>query len=373
MKRTVDVVVVGGGIAGVSAAAALADSVSVLLVEKESALAYHTGRSAALYYPNYGVGPVRPLTLASRETIFAPPDGFTETPIATPRAVLTVATDTQVGRLRTLEREAREIGVPADIVDGRGALALCPILDTDVIVAGLLEPDCFDLDVSTLHQGFVRTLRRAGADIATSSPVVSITRHQRGWNLETPSGRVECGTIVNAAGAWGDEVARMAGLEPVGLRALRRTAFMVPAIAGAGEWPFVVGADHDFYFRPDGEQFLCSPSEEVPSEPADVKPRDEDIALAIERINAATTLGIRSVRSAWTGLRTFSPDRAMVIGPDPDDAGFVWLVGQGGTGIQTAPAAADLIADLVLGRGPSARLIHAGIDTAALSPQRFRR
>jgi D-arginine dehydrogenase len=183
---------------------------------------------------------------------------------------------------------------------------------------------------------------------------------------------VEAGVVVNAAGAWGDRIAGLAGIAPIGLRPLRRTAFMVPGDSAYADLPFIVDADEDFYFRPDGSQFLCSPAEEVPDAPGDPRPRETDVAQAIERINAAAELAIRTVRSQWTGLRTFSPDRAMVIGFEPYRPGFFWLVGQGGTGIQTSPGAADLAASLIRGDELPEPLVAAGVDVTALSPNRYR-
>jgi D-arginine dehydrogenase len=178
--------------------------------------------------------------------------------------------------------------------------------------------------------------------------------------------------VVNASGAWGDLVAGLAGIEPIGLQPMRRTAFMVPGDAACADWPFVVDIEERFYFRPDGAQFLCSLAEETLSPPIDPRPEMADIAIAIDRINEATTLGIRTVSSQWTGLRTFAPDREMVIGPEPGTPGFFWLVGQGGTGIQTSPACGALVAALVTGTPPPPELDAAGIDPDQYSPDRFR-
>jgi D-arginine dehydrogenase len=217
------------------------------------------------------------------------------------------------------------------------------------------------MDVAAIHQAYVRRLRSNGGTIATSREVTDLAAGPP-WRVVTPDGTWEADRVVNAAGAWGDEIAELAGLRPVGLVPKRRTAFMVTAPPESAEWPLVTDADHSFYFKPDGVQLLCSPADETPSEPVDARPEDVDIALAIERINEVTSLGIRSIRSSWAGLRTFAPDGSMVIGPDPDEPTFHWLVGQGGTGIQTAPAAAELLADLVI----------EGSTTTAFDPARFR-
>jgi D-arginine dehydrogenase len=190
--------------------------------------------------------------------------------------------------------------------------------------------------------------------------------------VDTSAGIRGCDVIVDAAGAWGDIVAERAGVAPVGLVPKRRTAFMVAAPRGSATWPMVIDADERFYFKPDGEQMLCSPADTTPSDPVDARPEEVDVASAIERINAATTLGIRHVRSEWAGLRTFAPDDAMVIGMDPDVAGFCWLVGQGGTGIQTASAAARLAAASIERDPPPADLLAAGLDPAAVAVDRLR-
>jgi D-arginine dehydrogenase len=228
------------------------------------------------------------------------------------------------------------------------------------------------MDVAAIHQCFVRGMRRAGAEIRTSAPLVAAEPAGARVSVRVGDETLEVDLVVNAAGAWGDVVAQNCGVTPVGLQPLRRTAFMVPGRAEARTWPLVVDVDHLWYFKPDGEQFLCSPADETLCHPCDARPQEVDIALAIERINAATHLGIRSVRASWAGLRTFAPDRAMVIGPDPDHPWFVWLVGQGGTGIQTAPAAGRLAACLALGQAPPGDLLDEGLDLAALSPARFR-
>jgi D-arginine dehydrogenase len=251
-------------------------------------------------------------------------------------------------------------------------LAMVPKIRLDHVAGGLYEPGARDIDVAALHQAFVRIARSHGAELKLSSRVTGLARQGRTWRVSTPEGDIDCVSVIDAAGAWGDRVAQMAGVEPLGLQAMRRTAFMVPGDHGYSRWPMVVDVDHNFYFRPDGAQLLCSLAEEVPEEPGDPRPRMEDVALAIERINQATTLDIRAVNSQWTGLRTFSPDRDLVIGEDPAAPGFFWLVGQGGTGIMTSPAYGSLIASQVLGSPLPEELTRAGIDPAKTAPDRFR-
>jgi D-arginine dehydrogenase len=274
--------------------------------------------------------------------------------------------------LLKLRAGAEKYGTPASMLDTEAARDLHPLLKRDYVAAALWEPDAWDIDVAALHQGYVRTARAHGAEVVTGSPVRALEPTSSGWRVTSDKSVVEAAVVVNAAGAWGDYVAGLAGIDPIGLRPLRRTVFMVSGDVAYAELPFIVDADEGFYFRPDGPQFLCSPAEEEPDVPGDPRPREEDVALAIERINAAADLEIRTVRSQWTGLRTFSPDRTMVIGFEPGRPGFFWLVGQGGTGIQSAPAAAELAASLVRGEDLPAPFATVGVDPAALSPDRFR-
>ena len=370
----VDVLVVGGGIAGVSVAYELASTHRVVLAETEAQLAYHTtGRSAALYFENYGAQAIRPLSQASRSFLSQPPPELCDVPLLSRRGGLFVARPDQLGRLDEVETEGREAGTDVRRLDPGECLELIPALRRDRLGGGLWEPAAADIDVAALHQTYVRGIKVRGGEIRRRAPVTALIATDRGWRALVGDEELVVGTVVNAAGAWGDEVAKLAGVEPVGLQPYRRTAFMVPGKEEWRNWPMAIGVGHDWYFKPDGSQLLCSPADETPSPPCDARPVDVDIALAIERINDMTTLGIRSVRSAWAGLRTFAPDRAMVIGPDPDAETFVWLVGQGGTGIQTAPAAAQLAAALVRGEELGPELQAAGVDPEALSPGRFRR
>lgn len=367
-----DVVVIGGGIAGVSAAAELATrSARVLLLERESQLAYHTtGRSAALYLENYGHPAIRPLSRASRSMFASPPPDVAEGPLfGEARGALTVGEAGHEGELDQQLLAGEASGTPVQRISAADAIARVPALRPEKVIGALWEPDATDIDVAGTHQMYVRSLRRSGGEIRTSMPVTGLRLQDGAWSVACGGDRLMARHVVDAAGAWGDQVAALAGLRPVGLTPMRRTAFMVAGSTEGLHWPLVIGAGHDYYFKPDGPQLLCSPSEEEPEEPGDPRPREEDIAFAIERINQVSKLGIRSVRSSWTGQRTFSPDRAMVIGPDPEAPSFHWLVGQGGTGIQTAPAAARLLAGLALDGSPPTDLAH--VEVGALSPGRF--
>ncbi len=368
-----DFVVIGGGIAGVSAAAALAPHGTVTLVEAEGSLAQHTtGRSAALFVANYGGRGSRPLAHASLPFLENPPDGATNAPLLSDRGALWIADPGQMDHLDSIAEEGAKSGAGSVQVDTDEVLRLVPKLRGDRVAGGLYEPSARDIDVAALHQAFVRIARRHGADVRTSSPVTALSGSHSGWRVTTPDGDLDCSAVVNASGAWGDLVAGLAGIEAVGLRPMRRTAFMVPGDHEYAGWPMVVDVDHRFYFRPDGPQLLCSLAEENPDAPGDPKPRMEDVALAIDRINQATTLDIRTVNSQWTGLRTFAPDGELVVGEEPTAPGFFWLVGQGGTGIMTSPAYGELLAAQILGTPLPAHLIDVGVNVTTTSPARFR-
>lgn len=368
-----DFVVIGGGIAGVSAAAHLAPYGSVVLVEMEDNLAYHTsGRSAAMLVEDYGSAGARPLVKAARPFLEEPPEGAVDGDLLSARPVLWVAPVDGLGDLEVMAEAGRDNGADAHLLNSAEVVELAPLMRSEWVGGGLLEDSGADIDVAALHQAYVRIARRHDAEIRTGSPVEAMERQGAGWNVSAGGDELTCGAVVNAAGAWGDVIARMAGLEPIGLQPMRRTAFMVPGREDSAHWPMVVEVNENWYVKPDGVQFLCSLAEEVPSEPMDARPRIEDVTLAIERINQATTLDIRTVNSEWAGLRTFAPDRDLVIGEDPTAPGFFWLVGQGGIGIQTSPAYGALLAAQALGTSLPAALTEAGVDPARTHPARFR-
>jgi D-arginine dehydrogenase len=325
-----------------------------------------------MFVVNYGGQGSRPLAAASQSFLESPPEGTVEGPLLTDRGALWIAEPGQIDDLARIAREGEESGAASKLMDATQIMHMVPVMRPERVAGGLYEPGALDLDVAGLHQAFVRIARRHGADIRLSSPVTGLTQLVSGWRVSTASGDIECACVVNASGAWGDRIAAMAGVAPIGLQPMRRTAFMVPGDEAFASWPLVIDIEQRFYFRPDGAQLLCSLAEEIPDEPGDSRPRMEDVALAINRINEATSLGIRTVNSQWTGLRTFAPDRELVVGEDPSAPGFFWLVGQGGIGIQTSPAYGALLAALVVGEDIPAELVRAGVDPAALAPGRFR-
>lgn len=364
MSHRIGAVVIGGGIAGASVAHELAERTSVELLEREPQLAHHTtGRSAAAYLETYGPTAVRRLTLASR--------AFLE-PFLSSRPLLWIGAADRAGALADAADAGRSLVASVRLIDFDAALARCPVLRPILADVAVLEPDAMDIDVAALHQTYVQGMRARGGEIRRSSPVIAMERQGDAWIVTTPTDTHEADVVVNAAGAWCDEIAALAGVAPIGLRPLRRTAFTCPAPDGVDvrSWPLVADIDDRFYFKPEGPQLLCSLADETLSPPCDATPEPLDVALAIERINESTTLELRHVRRAWAGLRSFVADRTPVVGFDAGAPGFFWLAGQGGYGIQTAPALARAAAGLALdGRLPD-DLIELGITAGELSPER---
>jgi D-arginine dehydrogenase len=356
-----DVIVIGAGIAGASVAAHLAEAQRVVLLEREDRAGYHsTGRSAALFTEIYGNTVIRALTRASRKFLFEPPAGFAEGPLTRPRGCLYVAALPDVAPA-TRPLEVRE------------ALALCPILREGYVAAALLEPDSSDIDVNALHQGYLRLFRRRAGRLVTNAPVEGLEHGAQGWTVCAGTERFTARLLVNAAGAWADEVAALAGLERVGLQPRRRTAVLVdvPPDVDVSRWPFVNDVDEQFYFKPEGGSLFLSPADETPVQPSDAQPDEWDVATAVERIEAATTLRITRLKARWAGLRTFAPDRTPVVGFSSEREGFFWLAGQGGYGIQTAPALSRAAAALILESRLPEELRGLDAALAALSPRRF--
>ena len=312
------------------------------------------------------------MTRASRSYLQDPPDELVDAPLLSTRGGLTIAAEGAIERLDRIHAEGVATGTVVERLTTAQAIALSPVLRPEAVAAALWEPEAADIDVAGLHQSMVRAARRHDADILTRTELVGAELGESGWTADVGGSVWHGDAIVDAAGAWGDVVAGRCGVDPVGLTPMRRTAFMVAGEKRLAATPMVIDAHHQWYFKPDGSQVLCSLSEENPTGPCDARVDELDVALAIERINEATMLDIRSVRSAWCGLRTFAPDRVMVIGADPVARGFVWLVGQGGTGIQTAHAAGRLAAAAVLGEPVSDDLAAAGVDVDALGPGRLR-
>jgi D-arginine dehydrogenase len=372
---TIDFLVLGAGMAGAAAGYFLADHGRVVLLEAEDAPGYHsTGRSAALYTETYGNAAIRALTVASGRFFRAPPPGFADGPLLRARGLMLVAPPGDQARFDDAVAAGRRFAPRLRVLDRGEALALCPVLREDWLGHAFLEPDAMDMDVHAIHQGFLRGIRAKGGSIITSAPTQAIARSGGQWRVATAAGPYAAPVLVNAAGAWADVVAGMAGAPPVGLTPKRRTAFIVAAPDGPpiDAWPMVVDAAETFYFKPEAGKLLISPADATPVLPQDIQPDELDIAIAAERIAAATRIAFRAVQRKWAGLRTFAPDNTLVIGPDPAAPSFVWMAGQGGYGIQTAPAAGAAAAALAAGAGLPPDLVALGLRAEALLPDRFR-
>jgi D-arginine dehydrogenase len=372
--ETADFFVIGAGMAGASAAAHLAERGRVILLERESQPGYHsTGRSAALFTETYGNLPVRLLTRASRGFYETRADGLAEHPILTPRGALIYAMPGQERLLDTAWAELSPLDATIQRLDAAATRALVPVLRPDKVVAAIHEPGAMDIDVHGLHGAYLRLLRRRGGRIVTDAPLLGLARSGGVWAAATPAGGFAAPVIVNAAGAWADKIAALAGLPPIGIVPRRRTALIVAAPPGVdvARWPLTVDAAETGYFKPEAGKLLVSPADETPVPPCDVQPEELDIAIAIERLTERTTIEVRHVERKWAGLRCFVADKTPVCGFDPLAGGFFWLAGQGGYGIQTAEGLARITAALITdGRLPD-DLAALGLDPATLSPARF--
>jgi D-arginine dehydrogenase len=378
-----DVLIVGAGIAGASLAWRLvqpgAMQRSVTLIERESQPGYHaTGRSAAMFMQSYGPPQARALTRAGRVFYESPPAGFTATPLLTPRGALYVAQPGQGGLLNKLQAELRATGTTIDGLSANDALRLVPVLRREGLLGALYESDARDIDVHALHQAFLRGARRGGAVLRVGCELVSARHGGSSWQVALADGStVCCAVIVDAAGAWADEVALRCAVAPLGIEPRRRSAFTFDAPAGIASagWPVVAGIDEDpgWYFKPDAGRLLGSPANADACPPHDVQPEELDIATGIARIEAVTTLTIRRPASTWAGLRSFAPDGELVIGADAHTPRFFWLAGQGGYGIQSAAGASLLAASLLTAQPLPEELAAQGVLATGMAPLRLAR
>ncbi len=366
--------VVGAGIAGASVAYELAASASVVVLEREPHAGYHaTGRSAALFSESYGNATVRALSRAGRQFFFNPPPGFYAGELVKPRGVLYIASEELLADLDEL-RNAPDIGRSTHALTAKEALQLVPVLRESSAAHSLFDPVAMDLEAHGLHQSYLRGLRARGGKVITNCEVLGVERTASGWSVRTDSDTVTARILIDAAGAWADTLAGLAGVRPLGVQPLRRTALLLqpPAAVSVEKWPMVIAADESFYFKPDAGKLLLSPADETLSAPCDAQPEDLDVAIAVDRFENATTMTVDRVTHSWAGLRTFVADRSPVAGFDPEVANFFWLVGQGGYGFQTAPALSRVAASLAQGREPAADILAHGVSIEVLSPARLR-
>jgi D-arginine dehydrogenase len=352
-----DYLIIGGGIAGLTAGAHLAPHGTVTLLEAEEALGYHaSSRSAAIFIPTYGAPSVKALSLASAADLH-------DTGLTSPRGVMAVGRDGEEDKLAEVATDLSLTPIP--LPDAR---AMISILDPEVITCAAYREEAWDIDTDALLQLYARRLRENG-QVATRAPVTAIRRAD-GWEVEAGGETYRARTLVNAAGPWADAIARMAGVAPIGIAPLRRSMarIEVPGGADARDWPMLIGAQENWYAKPDAGALIVSPSEEDPCDPMDAWAEDMVLAEGLMHFEEHITGEVTRMLANWAGLRTFAPDRQLVIGPEPGTPDFLWIAGQGGYGFQTAPAAGRLLAALATGQHPEV----AGDIVAACDPARFR-
>lgn len=357
-----DFLIIGGGIAGVSVGARLSELGKVTLLEQEPALGYHaSGRSAALYEASYGLPSTVALNIASGDYHQTANGGY-----LSPRGLLVVARSDQSD---SFAHDIDDLSLHE--IDVSAACEMVPILNPETVKHAGYHEAAWDIDTDRLIQDFAKTIRANGGEVISGAQVNKILRHDGGWSVTAGDSTYETRNLVNAAGAWADEIAEMAGVEPMHITPHRRSMARLPAPGGhdVTGWPMLMGTNEDWYAKPDAGKWLVSPAEEHATHAHDAWADDMVLAEGLARYEAMVSEPVTRLETSWAGLRSFSPDRALVLGPDPHLPDFIWVVGQGGYGFQTAPAASQLVADLVAGR-PSELELEV---VAALSPNRFRR
>ncbi len=369
-----DIIVIGAGMAGSSAAYELAVEHKVLLLEREAHPGYHaTGRSAALYTETYGNETIRGLSSAGRSFFTSPPDGFSDHELLTPRGVMFIGREDQQESLQAQYESTRKLADNVVMKDGAFARAKVPILREGYAAGAVWEEDAMDMDVHGIQEGFLRGFKARGGTLLTEAGITGLVHDGDLWTVKTSKGDYTAKTIVNAGGAWAGELGKMAGAVDIGLVAKRRTAALIDPPAGVDmeKWPAVIDIDEEFYFKPDAGKILVSPADETPVEPCDVQPEELDVAIAVDKVMTAADVNVRRIDHKWAGLRSFVADKSPVLGFDPKAPGFFWLAGQGGYGICISPALARATASLIgQGKLPD-DFARFNIDEEAMSPARF--
>jgi D-arginine dehydrogenase len=346
------------------------------MLEREHVAAYHTtGRSAALHSETYGSAEIRAITVASGRFYRQPPPGFADHPLLTPRGALIVGRADEQAAAQEAASEFAKLVPSVRWLEPAEALRRQPLLKPEACAGGAVFEEAEDMDVAAIHSGFLKGARAASGVLRLNAEVTALERHDGRWTIRLADGEtIAAANLINASGAWADVVAGLAGAKPVGLVPKRRTAFTFDAPAGLAleRMPMVIDFGETWYIKPEVGQFLGSPADETPSPPTDAQPEEIDIALAVDRIQTATTLQIHRIKNKWAGLRSFVTDKNLVVGYDGAVDGFFWLAGQGGYGIQTAAAAGRLAAALAMGKALPGDIAELGVGEAALSPVRLR-
>ncbi len=369
-----DFLVVGAGVAGASVAYRLAEHGSVIMAEMESQPGYHTsGRSAALYSKRYKNPAIRGFAAASGVFLVNPPEGFASAPLLTPRGLLIIGREDQADAVTDQFTPDQIRDGVAETLSVDDAVDLVPCLNRDYLGAAMLVPAASDIDVNGLHRGFLAASRRAGVKLITDASITKLSHAGGKWTAETPQGQITARVVVNAAGAWADDVAAAAGLGGLGIQPLRRTCltFDPPAGLDPTPWPMAMDAEEEFYFKPEAGRILASPCDEHQSQPTDAQPEEIDIAHGVDRVERATSLKVSRITHSWAGLRCFMPDRLPVVGADPRAEGFIWLAGLGGFGMMTSEALGRAAAAAAIQASLPADIASAGVEASAVAPERF--
>lgn len=372
-----DAVVIGGGIAGTAVAAQLAGDLRVAVLEMENQPGYHsTGRSAALFAEAYGNSIIRALTRASRSFLFSPDPAFSDEELVRPRKVMIFGHAEQRQAFETFvgnELPSENL----ELISPDAAVALCPALRSEGLLGAVVDSGSADIEVHALQHGYIRMLKRQGGDLIMRAKVdaIQVGPDAKNWTVFTTAGTYRARILINAAGAWADEIALMAGIAPIGIEPRQRTAALVDIAddLDAGRWPMVLDVEESFYMKPDAGLLLISPADETLVEPGDVQADELAVAIAAHRVETFTSVEVRRIRSKWAGLRSFVRDRSPVVGYDADSPNFFWLAALGGYGIQTAPALSSLAAKLVLRSTTDVEFATLGFRPIEISPERLAR
>lgn len=379
--ETADYIIIGGGIAGASAGYELCKKGRVIILEKESLVGYHTtGRSSAIFQKSYNkADPVlNVLVSASEDFLRHPPEGFADNDLLSPRSLIYIATRDNQAALDELQQKLAHIGITAAFI-GRGeATRLLPILAPEYQERVLLEQGAADMDVSALHEGYLRTIKKAGGDVVTSAEVTAIQKTGGVWQVTTEQGSYQAQVVINAAGSWVDQIAALAQIAPINIQPRRRTVIMVALPEDSSlncsldQWPLVMDTVEGYYFKPDSGKILMTPGDEKVMPPSDVQPEEMDIAYGAYFLEKATGLKVDKIDRSWAGLRNQVADGHPVVGFDPEQSGFFWLAGQGGFGIKTAPAMGRITASLIAGEGLPQDMIDFGLREDQISVSRLK-
>ncbi|CAN7412513.1 FAD-binding oxidoreductase [Rhizobium sp. LjRoot98] len=372
--QTFDVAIIGGGIAGLSLAYFLSPHRSVVVLERETALGYHsTGRSAAEFVLRYNAPEVCQLAAIAKDFFDSPPDGFSDIPLLKQRGGVMIATAEKAKRLGEVFRAEIGFTPELEMLDEQDLLTRLPVLKPGYAAAAFYDPNFWDIEVESLLQGYVKGARRNGTEIRERHAVLSASHDGQAWTIETSSGAVRAKTVVNATGGWADAMAEIFSVEPLGIIPHRRTAITVDLPEGIdiSDMPEINEVDEDFYMKPDAGRLFASPADATPCEPGDVQPEELDVAWAAHYVEEATTIPIRRVAKSWAGMRSFSPDKLPVIGFARDHRDLFWLAGQGGYGILTSPALGALAASLLTGQPRPEGFSVKALDPSTFNPLRL--